>query len=252
MQSARVVAAGARVGGDGGRLADLPRDQVVGVGGAVDRRHRRGRSRRCRAGAGRRRRARRAARWPRRRRPCRGRGGRGRGRGARARGTRAGPWKCSKSSFGMPRCLDLLVDRAVLVGLHLAGQQRRLAVDRQGAAGLVDVGGLAHQPGVLVDLGLAAARHDHDLDAGAVAGLERPRLGQREVALGVAEERAAPARAGSRRGRCRRSAGARSRPLRLHDAWWLSDRTLDLPRRWRGHRQRHRGLDVRGRPERNP
>ena len=93
--------------------------------------------------------------------------------------------------------LDLLVDGAVLVGNHVAGQQRRLALDREGAAGLVDVGGLAHQPGRLVDLGLAAAGHDHDLDPGPVAGLEPARLGQREPALGVAEERAALAEQGA-------------------------------------------------------
>ena len=88
--------------------------------------------------------------------------------------------------------LDLLVDRPVLVRRHLAGHQRRLALDREGAAGLVDVGGLAHQPRRLVHLRLAAAGHDHDLGAGPVAGLERPRLRQAEAALGVAEERAAP------------------------------------------------------------
>ena len=93
--------------------------------------------------------------------------------------------------------LDLLVDGAVLVGDHLAGQQRRLAVDREGAAGLVDVGGLAHQAGRLVDLRLAAAGHDHDLDPGPVAGLQPARLGQREAALGVAEERAALAEQGA-------------------------------------------------------
>ena len=92
--------------------------------------------------------------------------------------------------------LDLLVDRAVLVGRHLAGHQRRLALDREGAAGLVDVGGLAHQPRRLVDLGLAAAGHDHDLDPGPLAGLEAARLRQREAALGVAEERGAPAEQG--------------------------------------------------------
>ena len=91
-----------------------------------------------------------------------------------------------------PARLDLLVDRPVLVGRHVAGQQRRLAVDRERAAGLVDVGGLAHQPGGLVDLRLAAAGHDHDLGPGPVAGLESARLRQREAALGVAEERAAP------------------------------------------------------------
>ena len=110
--------------------------------------------------------------------------------------------------------LDLLVDGAVLVGDDVAGHQRRLAVDREGAAGLVDVGGLAHQPGGLVDLRLAAAGHDHDLDPGPVAGLEAARLGQREAALGVAEERGSPCRAGCRRGRCRRIAVPSVRSLR--------------------------------------
>ena len=87
--------------------------------------------------------------------------------------------------------LDLLVDGPVLVGHHLACQQRRLAVDREGAAGLVDVGALPHQPRRLVDLRLAPSRHDHDLDSGPVAGLEPARLGQAEAALGVAEQRAA-------------------------------------------------------------
>ena len=93
--------------------------------------------------------------------------------------------------------LDLLVDGAVLVGDHLAGHQRRLALDREGAAGLVDVGGLAHQAGALVHLRLAAAGHDHDLYPGPLAGLEPARLGQREGALGVAEERAALAEQGA-------------------------------------------------------
>ena len=107
------------------------------------------------------------------------------------------PSKCSKSIFGMPRRLDLLVDGALLVGDHLAGHQRRLAVDREGAAGLVDVGGLAHQAGALMHLRLAPAGHDHDLDPGALAGLQAARLGEREAALGVAEERAALAEQGA-------------------------------------------------------
>ena len=78
----------------------------------------------------------------------------------------------------------------VVVRHPVAGEQRPLAVDHDAAPGLVDVGGLADQPGVRHHLGLAAARHDHHLDPGAVAGLERPRLQQREVALGVAEQRA--------------------------------------------------------------
>ena len=109
--------------------------------------------------------------------------------------------------------LDLLVDRAVLVGDQLAGEQRRLALDREGAAGLVDVGGLAHQAGGLVDLRLAPAGHDHDLDPGPVAGLEPARLGQREAALGVAEQRAALAEQGAVEVGVDAAQGHRSRPL---------------------------------------
>ena len=99
------------------------------------------------------------------------------------------PSKCSKSIVGDAARLDLFVDRAlVFVGLHLAGEEDRFAVDREGAARLEDVGALAHQAGGLVDLGLAAAGHDHDLDAGPGAGLERPRLRHREGALAIEEE----------------------------------------------------------------
>ncbi len=86
--------------------------------------------------------------------------------------------------------LDLLEDRAALVGDEVAGEDRLLAFDREGAAGLVDVGGLAHQPRRLMDLRLAAAGHDHNLGPGPGAGLQGARLRQREGALGVAEEHA--------------------------------------------------------------
>src|SRR5207249_4864222 len=51
-----------------------------------------------------------------------------------------------------------------------------------------DVGRLAEQARVLHDLDAPAAGLDHDLDAGAVAGLERPGGQQGEVSLAVAEE----------------------------------------------------------------
>ena len=124
--------------------------------------------------------------------------------------------------------LDLLVDGAALVGDHLAGQQRRLALDREGAAGLVDVGGLAHQAGRLVDLGLAAAGHDHDLDPGPVAGLQPARLGQSRSPPRRRGTASCPCRAGSRRGRCRRSAVAWCGRYRSGVPWKLADRTLDL------------------------
>ena len=128
----------------------------------------------------------------------------------------------------MPRALDLLVDGAVLVGDQVAGQQRRLAVDREGAAGLVDVGGLAHQPRRLVHLRLAPAGHDHDLDAGPVAGLQPARLGQREAALGVAEQRAAPAEQGPVEVGVDASQCHGAVATVAGVSWRLADRTLEL------------------------
>src|SRR5262249_992061 len=93
--------------------------------------------------------------------------------------------------------LALPGDRAVLLGDHVAGGEGGLGVDGEGGAGLVDVGGLAHQPRRLVYLGLAPAGHDHDLDPGPVAGLEAARLRQREGPHGVAVERAAAAEQGA-------------------------------------------------------
>ncbi len=191
-----VVAAGAGVGGDGGALADQAGDQVVAVGAALDGRHR----------------------------PADGAvveqaqvvvavlAEQGVGLvdvdlaaeevGEDAAGVPGlvvlePPFEVLEQQLRDAAPLDLLVDRADLVRAHLAGHQRRLAIDREGAAGLVDVGGLADQPRRLVDLGLAAAGHDHDLGPGPLAGLEPARLGQREAALGVAEERGPGAEQGA-------------------------------------------------------
>ena len=88
-------------------------------------------------------------------------------------------------------CVDHpLVRSRVLRGLPVAGQVAPLAVDEDAAARFVDVGGAAHEPRVRLDLRLAAARHDDDLDAGAIAGLKRLGLSEGEVAVGVAEEAA--------------------------------------------------------------
>jgi hypothetical protein len=84
----------------------------------------------------------------------------------------------------------LLGRRAVLVGNPLAGQKRALAVDHHAAAGLVDVCGLTEEAGIGHHLRLAAPGHDHHLDVGSVARLQRPGLQERERALGVAEQRA--------------------------------------------------------------
>ena len=80
--------------------------------------------------------------------------------------------------------------RPVIVRHPVPGQEGALPVDHDAAPGLVYVRGLAEQMGVGHHLGLAAPRHDHHLNAGAVASLQRPRLLEGEVALGVAEQRA--------------------------------------------------------------
>ena len=84
---------------------------------------------------------------------------------------------------------------------------------------------------------------------------------QREVPLGVAEQRARGARAGCRRGRCRRSAG--TRPAQRYTAvsratLGADDRlaprrpTARVPAAARGRdRQRHRRLVLRGRAQRH-
>ena len=79
-----------------------------------------------------------------------------------------------------------------------------------------------------MDLRLAAAGHDHDLDPGAVAGLEAARLGQGEGAVGVAEQRAAlaeqgPVEVGVDALQCHRAVATVA-----HVPWRLADRTLDL------------------------
>ena len=208
MHSARVVAAGAGVAGDRRRLADLLGDQVVGVGAALDGRHR-----------------------P----PDRAVVEQPQVVVAALAQQRVGlldvdlaaeevgedaavvpgrvvlepPFEVLEEQLRDPPLLDLLVDRAVLARRHLAGHQRRLALDREGAAGLVDVGGLAHQPRRLVHLRLAAAGHDHDLGAGPVAGLERRAPAPARSRPRGRGRASCPCRAGSRRGRCRRNSAPR-------------------------------------------
>ena len=79
--------------------------------------------------------------------------------------------------------------RAVGARLPVARQVGALLADHDAAAGLVDVGGLAHQARVRGHLGLAAAGHDHHLHVRPVAGLERPSLPHRELTVRVAKER---------------------------------------------------------------
>ena len=88
---------------------------------------------------------------------------------------------------------DLVVDRLAVARLPAAGQEHALAVDHQAGAELVDVGGLAEQARVLHHLRLAASGLDDDLDARPEARLERAGGQEREAAVAVAEQRAAPA-----------------------------------------------------------
>jgi hypothetical protein len=50
---------------------------------------------------------------------------------------------------------------------------------------------LTEQPGVLCDLGAAAPAHQHHLDAGSQAGLDRPHAEQRDLPLTVVHQRCA-------------------------------------------------------------
>src|SRR4051794_17666690 len=94
---------------------------------------------------------------------------------------------------GGARSLDLVVDGRILTWLELACQEQLLGSVHEPAAHLVYVGLLADDPRVLVDLGLPAPGLDHDLDPCSMTGLERADRERREVALGVAQERGAPA-----------------------------------------------------------
>jgi hypothetical protein len=96
-----------------------------------------------------------------------------------------------EEEVGYPGVVDLLRDRALAVGSHFSRKGGQLPVDHHRAAGLEDVRGLADQPRVLHHLGLATPRLEHDLDPRPVAGLQRARLQQRELTLGVAEQRPA-------------------------------------------------------------
>jgi hypothetical protein len=92
--------------------------------------------------------------------------------------------------------LDLGVDARVLARLQVARQEGQLAVHDQPAADLEDVRALAHQTRVLHHLRAPPARLDDHLGAGAVAGLERARRQEREVAVGGTEQRRALAEQG--------------------------------------------------------
>ena len=152
----------------------------------------------------------RAARWPRRRRPCRGRGARARGRCARARATRAARRSARRAGPGCPRATHLLAPASRPRRAPVAGQQRSLAVDHDAAAGLVDVGGLADQPGVLAAPGPRGGPDMITTSTPARWQASSARACGSEKFPSASRNSEPPrARAGSRRGRCRRSAGPR-------------------------------------------
>ena len=170
----------------------------------------RGGRRRCRAGAG-----------------CRGRRGeqrvglvgvdeaaeagvRPRGCGATARGTPAGRGS-SRAAARRAGVRDLVVDRDVAAWDQAAGQPvrpRRRGRGRPPSRRCRRAGRAAARPPSQL---APAAGHDHDLDAGPQARLERPHAEQREAAS-PSRQHARPGRAAFRRGRRRRSAPCEARP----------------------------------------
>jgi hypothetical protein len=86
------------------------------------------------------------------------------------------------------RRVDLLVDRVVLARHDPVGQPFQFPVQDQSAAELEDVGPLANQAGGVEHALLAAPRVEDDLDAGTVAGLQRPHRVERELAVGALEQ----------------------------------------------------------------
>ncbi len=95
-----------------------------------------------------------------------------------------------------PRGFDLLGDRQ-LSGDHLAGQPVLLTLEHQAGTRLVDEGGLAEQPRVLLDLGPPATRHQDDLHVGSQAGLDRTHAVERDRSLAVVKQRGSPPEQGS-------------------------------------------------------
>ena len=152
------------------------------------------------------------------------------------------PGKALEEHVGNAGGDHLLRGCSVGVRNPIAGEEGSLPVDEDSTSRLVYVRGLAQEPRVGHHLGLAAAGHDHDLDAGPMAGLEHPRLARREVSLRSRETAIRGGRAGFRRGRCRRSEAPRSRtvhgrakhppPANVRSRmtrWRLADRVLEFP-----------------------
>ncbi len=162
------------------------------------------------------------------------------------------PGKRSNSSSGIPEAIRRSAGVPFSPGCHSPVRYVRSLLDHHAAPGLVDVGALADQPGVGAHRVLAAAGHDHDLDPGPVACLERPRLAQGEVALGVAQEGAPP----SEQGPVEVGVDAAQRHARTNlvtvDGLATRTRHALVPTGARGRdRQRHRRLVLRRRPQRD-
>ena len=94
---------------------------------------------------------------------------------------------------GRARLRDQIVDRPPVDRDQAAGQQLELAVEHERRARLVDERALAEQARGALDVRPPAAGEQHDLGAGARAGLQGPRAQQRERAVAVVQERAVAA-----------------------------------------------------------
>ena len=92
------------------------------------------------------------------------------------------------------RARDLGVDRQPLARLQLPGQEAQLPVDDHARADLEDIGALSDQARVLHHLRAPPAGLDDHLGPHPVAGFERARGEQREIALRGAKERGAAAK----------------------------------------------------------
>ena len=141
------------------------------------------------------------------------------------------PSKCSISSSGMPAASIFSTGVPSSSGLPVAGQVGLLAVDHHRAAGLVDVGGLAHQARVRAHRVLAPARTSRRPRRPPGCRPPAPAPGSARSCRRHRERASRAAPAGCRRGRCRRSAG--SSPATVSAAlpwsvWRLGDSGEDL------------------------
>jgi len=97
-------------------------------------------------------------------------------------------WEALEQQVGDPGRDDLLSRASIVVLGPIAGQHRLLAVGYDRAAGLIDIGALAHHSHQLSDLRLATPGHQNHFNVSSVAGLKRKRLRAREPTFGIPKQ----------------------------------------------------------------